>query len=327
MFFGLVLYGRKYLELNNKGNKMKKFLLASLLILSTTLSASTTRVLDGQSITNGSAVLTLPTSTDTLTGKNTTDILTNKSISGATNTLTAIPTSAIAGSALSGTNSGDVTIGTANGLSLSGQALSLQAATASVPGALLAADFTIFAAKLTSSLTSTHLFVGNGSGVATDVALSGDATLANTGALTIGAKKIQASKLDSGAATSGYLATADGSGGVTYAAPPSVAPAISGTYASPNAITAGGGVSFSGAAYSNIQYVAGSGGAVTVTANPQIAAGVTGQFLTLISTSATNTVTLADGTGLLLNGSWVGGLNSSITLQYTGAAWLEVSRR
>lgn len=36
----------------------------------------------------------------------------------------------------------------------------------------------------TSSLTNTHIFVGNASNVATDVALSGDATMANTGALT-----------------------------------------------------------------------------------------------------------------------------------------------
>lgn len=36
-----------------------------------------------------------------------------------------------------------------------------------------------------SALTNTHIFVGNGSNVATDVALSGDATLANTGALTL----------------------------------------------------------------------------------------------------------------------------------------------
>ncbi len=34
-------------------------------------------------------------------------------------------------------------------------------------------------------LTNTHIFVGNASNVATDVALSGDATLANTGALTL----------------------------------------------------------------------------------------------------------------------------------------------
>lgn len=38
---------------------------------------------------------------------------------------------------------------------------------------------------LSSTLTSSHLYVGNGSNVATDVAMSGDATMANTGALTI----------------------------------------------------------------------------------------------------------------------------------------------
>lgn len=49
---------------------------------------------------------------------------------------------------------------------------------------------------LTNTLTNTHIFVGNASNVATDVAVSGDATLANTGALTItsigGAGAIQA---------------------------------------------------------------------------------------------------------------------------------------
>lgn len=40
-------------------------------------------------------------------------------------------------------------------------------------------------AKLTKTLANTKIFVGNGSNVATDVAMSGDATLANTGAITI----------------------------------------------------------------------------------------------------------------------------------------------
>ena len=38
---------------------------------------------------------------------------------------------------------------------------------------------------VSSTLTNTHILVGNGSNVATDVALSGDATLANTGAITV----------------------------------------------------------------------------------------------------------------------------------------------
>ena len=36
-----------------------------------------------------------------------------------------------------------------------------------------------------SSLTNTHILVGNSSNVPTDVAMSGDATIANTGALTL----------------------------------------------------------------------------------------------------------------------------------------------
>lgn len=44
---------------------------------------------------------------------------------------------------------------------------------------------TLVATGLSSSLTSAHIFVGNGSNVATDVALSGDGTLSNTGTLTI----------------------------------------------------------------------------------------------------------------------------------------------
>lgn len=48
-----------------------------------------------------------------------------------------------------------VTIGTANGLSLAGQALSLQAATDSVPGALTAADHTTFAASAATVAAAT----------------------------------------------------------------------------------------------------------------------------------------------------------------------------
>jgi hypothetical protein len=48
---------------------------------------------------------------------------------------------------LAGTNSGDVTIGTANGLSIAGQALSLGTSSASTTGALTSADWQDFDSK------------------------------------------------------------------------------------------------------------------------------------------------------------------------------------
>ena len=69
-------------------------------------------------------------------------------------------TSTVTGSNLSGTNTGDATIGTANGLSLAGQALSLAAADASNAGAVTASAQTVGGAKrgavtaLTSSSAS-----------------------------------------------------------------------------------------------------------------------------------------------------------------------------
>jgi hypothetical protein len=44
---------------------------------------------------------------------------------------------------------------------------------------------TLSGAGVGGALTNTHIMVGDGSGVAVDVAVSGDATMANTGALTV----------------------------------------------------------------------------------------------------------------------------------------------
>ncbi len=56
------------------------------------------------------------------------------------------------------------------------------------------------AGVLTSTLTNTHIFVGNASNIATDVAMSGDATLANTGVLTIANGAITNAKVSASAA-------------------------------------------------------------------------------------------------------------------------------
>lgn len=288
---------------------MKNLILLVLFLATTVAHASATRTLDGQQITNGAATLTIPTTTDTLLGRTTTDTLTNKSISGATNTFTAIPTSAIAGSALSGTNTGDVTIGTANGLSLAGQVLSLQAATASVPGALTAADFVTFNGKQPAGNYIT--------------ALTGSVIAAGPGS----ASSVLSSLVSAGSCTNCNITFNVEGRATAYANGTAAGSTIVGSRASPTAITAVGGISFT-AATATDNYIQGSGGAVTVTANPQIAAGtVDGQRLVLIGRSATNTVTLADGTGLSLNGSWVGGLDSMIALRWDGTNWAEISRR
>lgn len=67
--------------------------------------------------------------------------------------------------------------------------LTLPAATASVDGYLTQSNWTTFNSKLTSTLASANIFVGNGSNVATAVAASGDVSLTNAGAFTVNAIK------------------------------------------------------------------------------------------------------------------------------------------
>lgn len=233
-------------------------LLVALAIFSQNSFASANRVLDGVTITNGAAVLTLPTTTDTIPGRATTDTFTNKSMSGSSNTFTNIP----AGTALSGQTP------VANG------------------GTSLA------------TLTAGSLLSGNGT---SPVALIAPGT-------------------------SGNVLTSTGSAWSSVA--PASAPVLTGSQGTPSAITAGGGIAFTGSSYNNIWFITGSGGAVTVTANPQVAAGtLVGQTLRIIAESASNTVTLADGTGLSLNGAWIGGLNSVLELVWDGSVWVEQARR
>jgi hypothetical protein len=59
------------------------------------------------------------------------------------------------------------------------------------------------------ALADTHILVGNGSGVAADVAVSGDATLANTGALTVGNAAVIGKVLTGFVAGAGTVAATD----------------------------------------------------------------------------------------------------------------------
>lgn len=74
------------------------------------------------------------------------------------------------------------------------------------------------------SLANTHIFVGNSSAVATDVALSGDATIANTGVLTF-ASTITAGG-PTGSATVAPIITYDAKGRLTTVTSATITPAI-----------------------------------------------------------------------------------------------------
>lgn len=76
----------------------------------------------------------------------------------------------------------------------------------------------------TTSLTNTHIFVGNVSNVATDVAMSGDATMANTGAVTL-ASTISAGG-PTGSATVSPIITYDAKGRLTTVSSATITPAV-----------------------------------------------------------------------------------------------------
>lgn len=93
-------------------------------------------------------------------------------------------------------------------------------------GAVVAADLagSIPFTKL-EALTSAHILVGNGSNVVTDVAMSGDVTISNTGVTAIGSGVIVDSDVNSSAAIAGSKLVADttivtGSG--TFGAPTNI---------------------------------------------------------------------------------------------------------
>lgn len=99
--------------------------------------------------------------------------------------------------------SGHILVGNASGVAtdvaMSGDATmantgALTIANGAITNAKVSASAAIAFSKL-ASLTSAHILVGNGSNVATDVAMSGDATLANTGAITIANGAVSKAKL------------------------------------------------------------------------------------------------------------------------------------
>ena len=97
---------------------------------------------------------------------------------------TATPTAVALGTVTESTSSVLTLTGWANA-TIGSPTIQVKQASGSQSGYLSSTDWNTFNNKLTSTLASSEIFVGNGSNVATAVSLSGDATLSNTGALTL----------------------------------------------------------------------------------------------------------------------------------------------
>ena len=136
---------------------------------SSSSAASAITLLDA--VSSAGRVVTLPDATTTLVGRDTTDTLTNKSISGSTNTLTNIANASLTNSAITinGTSTslgGSISVGTVTDVTGTSPvvssggatpAISMPAATASVNGYLTSADWTTFNGKGSGTVTSVAL--------------------------------------------------------------------------------------------------------------------------------------------------------------------------
>jgi hypothetical protein len=155
--------------------------------------ASAVTLLDA--VSTAGRVVTLPDATTTLVGRDTTDTLTNKSISGSTNTLSNIGNASLTNSAITinGTSTslgGSISVGTVTSVtgtapvvSSGGNtpAISMAAATTSVDGYLTSTDWNTFNNK--TSNTGTVTSVG-GTGTVNGITLTG--TVTTSGNLTLG---------------------------------------------------------------------------------------------------------------------------------------------
>ena len=160
---------------------------------SSSSAASAITLLDA--VSSAGRVVTLPDATTTLVGRDTTDTLTNKSISGSTNTLTNIANASLTNSAITinGTSTslgGSINVGTVTSVTGTSPvvssggatpAISMPAATASVDGYLTSTDWTTFNNKSNTNGTVTSV---SGTGTVSGISLSG--TVTTTGSLTLG---------------------------------------------------------------------------------------------------------------------------------------------
>ena len=247
---------------------MNKLIILGLVAFTTTAEGAVLRAIKTDTIANtsGGSAITVPASGSNFVSDTATQTLTNKTISGASNTI----------SNLSASNISSGTLGVS------------------------------FGGTGANTLTADAVIIGQGTSAVSFVSPG----------------------------TSGNILTSNGTSW-TSAAPAGFSPTINNSAASPQSVTAGGGISISGPAYVNVVYVESNGGSVTVTATPSITQCTQpGQLLYVIGKNATDIITLQDeaglaGSNLQLNGNYTTGLNSVLTLVCEAASgdWIEVSRQ
>lgn len=159
-------------------------------------------------------------------------------------------------------------------------------------------------AYASSTLTNTHVFVGNSSNVATDVAVSGDATLSNAGALTLATVNSNVSTY--GDATHSVTITVNGKGLITAASSNAIT-ATTATTATNLAGGAGGSIPYQSAAATTAMLANGSANQVVVsqggTSAPIFGLGKpSGEVFMTAATSCPTGSLAADGTSLLRSG-------------------------
>lgn len=195
-----------------------------------------------------------------------------------------------------------------------------------------------------NTLTLTNKTISGASNTLSNISLTSSVTgvlpVANGGT---GASTLTANNVILGNGTSAVQFVAPGtsgnvlqSNGTTWVSgsPPSGAPTVNNSQASPQSVTAGGGISLSAPTYANDVFVKSNSGAVTVTATPSITAcTAAGQTLDIFGEDATNVITLQDESGLSgsklrLNGNYTTGLNTMLSLNCDGNGfWVEKSRQ